>query len=132
MQTESLDTNILLRFILNDIPKQREIAIRLLSKPDKKYHVADLAITEIAYVLEILHRRPRQFVTASIKQILTQSNINCNKALFSQALPIYESRPSLSFNDCCLATYATLNRTEPLWTFDKKFATQSPTAKLAK
>jgi predicted nucleic-acid-binding protein len=131
MQNESLDTNILLRFILNDIPKQREIAIKLLSKPDQKYNVTDLAITEVAYVLEVSHKRTRQFVVASIQQILTQLNICCNRALFYHALPLYESHPSLSFNDCCLAAYAAIDQTTPLWTFDRKFAAQSSITKLA-
>jgi len=131
MQIESLDTNILLRFILNDAPKQREIAIKLLSKPNTKYNVADLAISEVVYVLETSQKHTRQFVAASIRQILAQPNIRCNKVLFYQVLPIYESHPSLSFNDCCLATYAAIDRAEPLWTFDRKFANQSPTAKLA-
>ena len=126
---ETLDTNILLRFILNDIPEQRAKVIKLLSKPDTRYHVADLAISEMSYVLETQLKHPRILIVREVQQILSESNINCNRALFSEVLPFYLSHPKLSFADCCLSIYAALNQAEPLWTFDKKLALQSPTAK---
>jgi predicted nucleic acid-binding protein len=131
MQIESLDTNILIRLILNDIPEQRKIALKLLEKPNTRYNVADLALHEVAYVINGETKGDRKEVSKAIRLILALPNVNCNRVLFSVALPIYESHPSLSFNDCCLATYAAIDQAEPLWTFDKKLATQSPTAKLA-
>jgi predicted nucleic-acid-binding protein len=50
--------------------------------------------------------------------------------LFEKALLLYLSRPALSFEDCCLSTYATLNEAEPLWTFDKKLASQAANTRL--
>lgn len=131
MQTESLDTNILLRFVLCDIEKQRKAAVKLLAAEDTKYNVADIAISEMVYVLDGITGGNRKEISDAVKLVLAQPNILCNRTLFTEALPFYETHPALSFNDCCLAAYAAIDQSEPLWTFDRKLATQSPTAKLA-
>jgi predicted nucleic-acid-binding protein len=128
---ESLDTNILLRLILKDIPAQYDTAIKLLNRKEARFDVADLAITETVYVLETAHKATRPEVSEAITAITTLPNLNCNRALFSEVLPFYLTHPKLSFTDCCLAEYARQNQSEPLWTFDKKLALQSGTAKIA-
>jgi Predicted nucleic-acid-binding protein, contains PIN domain len=130
MKNESLDTNLLLRLLTNDNPAQRKKVVKLLSCPNVTYHVADLAISETVYVLSTATACTRQEIASLIQQILNQPNINCNRALFFDAMQLYLFHPKLSFNDCCLAIYAKLNQAEPLWTFDKKLAIQAENAKL--
>lgn len=127
MKPASIDTNILLRWLLEDIPEQAEIASRLIAA-NCTYLVSDMAIHEFAYVCEKAIQLPRSDVAAFIENILYQSNLDCNRALFSGVLPIYTSRPALSFVDCCLVVMAELNGATPLYTFDKKLANQLPTA----
>jgi predicted nucleic-acid-binding protein len=126
---ESLDTNILLRLLLGDVPAQQAQAIKLLKPENVRFDVSDLAITEMVYVLETTHSAGRTEVVASVSFVLNLQNVNCNRKLFNSVLPAYLSHPKLSFVDCCLAEYARLNQAEPLWTFDKKLAVQSGTAK---
>ena len=130
MQTESLDTNLLLRLCMGDIPAQQQKVFHLLNSPNKTFYVADLAISEMVYVLETGEKYSRNKIAEYIKALLVRKNINCNRPLFRSVLPFYETHPKISFNDCCLAAYAALNQSEPLWTFDRKFAVQSGTAKL--
>jgi predicted nucleic-acid-binding protein len=130
MQNESIDTNLLVRFVTNDVPKLRIKVVKLLAKPNTTYHVADLAILEMVYVLSIQTHSTRNEITHAINLITSQKNIKCNRALFNEALPLYANHPALNFNDCCLAVYAKLNQSEPLWTFDKKLAVQTAAAKL--
>lgn len=57
---------------------------------------------------------------------MAQANINCNRQLFEVALPLYQSHTSLSFVDCCLAGYAVLGDSTPLYAFDKALAKKLP------
>ena len=125
----SLDTNSLLRWALQDIPEQAEKVDVLLRKYDN-LHVADVAIIEMVSVLETLYKLPRKLVAEHIELVMSQSSINCNRALFAHALVPYRQYPSLSIVDCCLASYAELDQVEPLYTFDKSLAAKLPQVKL--
>ena len=127
---ESLDTNIILRLILNDVPKQCFMIQDMLMRQGVSYDIADLAITEAVYVLQNGYKLPREKIVDGVQRLLGFPGINYNRALFDRVFPMYLAFPKLSFNDCCLAVYATLNQAEPLWTFDQDLAKESGTAKL--
>lgn len=127
---ESLDTNIILRMVLRDVPKQCMAIVDMFMRYGHSYDVADLAITEAVYVLQKTYAR--KDVVDMLKAALTLPEIKYNSNLFDQVFPMYLEHPKLSFNDCCLAAYAALNEAEPLWTFDQALAKQSPTAKMLK
>jgi len=126
----SLDTNIILRLLLNDIPDQRVTAKHLLEKTDGIFEIADASIVEVVFVMSRYYELGRGDVSKGILDFITQPNINSNQILFKKALNLFVNRPALSFEDCCLSVYAEINQAEPLWTFDKKLAAQAPNAKL--
>lgn len=126
---ESLDTNTILRLMLDDVPKQRMKVVELLCRPYVAYHISDLAITEAVYVLQ-RYGKTREEIVGYLEGLMKRMNLNVNHALFDRVLPMYLQYPKLSFNDCCLAGYAALNEAEPLWTFDRDLAMQSGTAKM--
>lgn len=126
---ESLDTNIILRLALRDIPQQCLKIQDMLMRLGVIYDVADLAVTETVYVLQ--RNYARQEIVAMLQQTLSYPDFRYNKVLFDRVFPMYLENPKLSFNDCCLSVYAALNEAEPLWTFDKDLAKISPTAKMA-
>ena len=125
---ESLDTNVILRLVLRDVPEQCLKIQDLLMRMYIRYDVADLAITEAVYVLQKQYTRAE--IVEHLERVLDLPNINANFALWKRVFPAFLEHPQLSFNDCCLAAYAELNESEPLWTFDKKLAVESGTAKL--
>ncbi len=126
----SLDANVLLRLLLNDIPDQHAAAEALMQKAPGQFKVADTAVIEVVFVLERHYAFSRSAVMDAIDGLMSLPRINCNHALFERALPLFTKRPRLSFEDCCLAAYAELSGAKPLWTFDRKLATQAPSAKL--
>lgn len=126
---ESLDTNIILRLALRDVPEQCEKIVDLFMRHGVSYDVADLAITEAVYVLQ--RDNTRQEIVEMLSRVLELPDLIYNRNLFERVFPMYLACPKLSFNDCCLAGYAALNQAEPLWTFDKVLAKESGTAKLA-
>lgn len=126
----SLDTNILLRLLLNDISEQHLAAKGLINQANGQFAVADTAIIELVFVLDRYYGFSRLQVTEAVDGLMGLKEINCNRALFENALPIFNKYTGLSFEDCCLSVYAQLNEAEPLWTFDKKLANQAPNAEL--
>ena len=120
----SLDTNLLLRLVLNDIPEQATLVKKLLAKR-ARFEVADLAITEMAFVLERVYKMERRMVVEFLSVIIRHPQFICNKNLFERILPLYLSEPTLSINDCALLEYARLNKAVPLYTFDKKLVAKS-------
>lgn len=126
--TESLDTNLILRLALQDIPEQCLRVQELLMRQNVVYNIADLVVTEAVYVLQ--KDKTRREVVGMLQFILSLPRIRANFNLFERVFPMYLEYPKLSFNDCCLAVYAELNGAEPLWTLDKKLAHQVPNAKL--
>lgn len=107
-------------------------AVRKLLESGSVHHISDLAISEVAYVLECHYGHTHQEVAALIGLFLKNYDevLNYNRELFELVFPYYEEHPALSFNDCCLAFYAELGHAEPLFTFDQKLARQHPSAKM--
>ena len=125
----SIDTNVLLRMVLGDVQSQVDSIRRLVQQHDM-LAISDLAITEMVYVLEKSQKVSRKLVNEFIYSLLSNQHLNINRPLFQRVLPLYEKYPSESFNDCCLAVYAKLNKQTPLYTFDKKFARDVPHVEL--
>jgi predicted nucleic-acid-binding protein len=120
----SFDTNLLLRLVLNYVPEQATSVKRILSGGGK-YAVADVALTEMVFVLERLYKMERQMITQFLLVILRHPQFVCNRSLFEKVLPLYLSEPALSIVDCTLLEYARLNKTTPLYSFDKKLVKMS-------
>jgi len=125
MEAQSLDANVLLRLVVADIPAQSEAAIKLVEQ-SKLLHVADTAVIEVVFALERYYEMDRSTISQVIGALLTHPKLRLNKALFTEAMPLFVSHSKLSMEDCCLATYAKLNKALPLWTFDRKLARQCP------
>lgn len=125
--TKSIDTNIILRLILGDVPAQRVKAIELLNRQDIKYRVSGLAITEVVFVMQKLGYA-RQEIANELQRLLSLDNLKYNEALFNKVFQLYLAHPALSFNDCYLAVAAEFDDATPLITFDRKLARQLPQA----
>ena len=127
---ERIDTNILVRLIVNDEPKQVKRAKKLFSHKDKLCVFEDAAMMEVVYVLSgKLYQQKREQIASNIKDIMRIENLVCNKGLIEDSLNLYVSHPKLSFVDCYLAAITKTTQETPLWTFDHKLASQCTVAK---
>jgi predicted nucleic-acid-binding protein len=126
----SLDANVLLRLLLNDVPEQHVKALRLFKERDGRFALADVAVIEVVFVLCRAYGFTRGQAAEAIGGVIRLSGVNLNRALFRKALLVFVKHPALSFEDCCLSVYAELNDAEPLWTFDKKLVNQTASARL--
>ena len=128
---ERIDTNVILRLILNDNPNQVKKVKKLFANKNKLYIFEDAAMMEVVFVLSSqTYQFVREQIARNIKNIMRIENLVCNKGLIETALDIYVKHPKLSFVDCYLAATADLSDERPLWTFDQKLANQCPVARL--
>lgn len=125
---KSLDTNIVLRFLLGDMPEQSAVARQMISdaKPNS-FAIADAVFFETAWIISgPAFGVDRKTLGALLIQLTDIPQINCNRSLIKKAVPLYVAHPSLSFVDVCLAVYAELNGQLPLLTYDQKLARKLP------
>ena len=128
LRFESLDTNIILRILLGDNAQQKRLASQLILNNDAIFYIDDYVIGEIVHVLEREHYI-RSEISDLINSLLINKIFDYDRNLFDEVFHKYLTHGSMSFNDCYIATKVARHQAEPLWTFDHKFATQSPTAK---
>ena len=130
-KTGHIDTNIMVRLITKDNPKQLQKAINLLSHEDNLYVFEDAAMMEVVFVLSgKVYQYGREKIAEKIKKIMLIPNLVCNKGLIEDSLNLYVKHSKLSFVDCYLTAVTAISQETPLWTLDKKLAAQSPIAKL--
>lgn len=124
----SIDTNIILRFLLNDIPSQTIRAQKLITK--EPVYISDVILTEAVFVLERTLNYDRSFIAGMFRAFLGLSGVMHNDHLVPDVLDMYERRKALSFVDCYAAVEAAAFGTT-LYTFDKKLLSQGGSHVLA-
>jgi len=125
----SLDTNCLLRWLLNDIPDQADMVSRVLAQQGR-CDVADVALVEVAFVLEKRLGLSRATVSASLDLLVADPRFVFDKRLWSGVLADYLDHPKLSLVDIYLAGRARADVGGDLLTFDRLLASQSSGVRL--
>jgi predicted nucleic acid-binding protein len=127
--TASVDTNVLLRLLLSDLPEQHAAAVSLLSDPAVAVRIADAALIEAAFALEKYYGLPRADIDELLRGVLDLPTVEGSHEVFRAALRHWSAHHKLSLTDCHLAETAIADGALPLWTFDKKLARQHGAAR---
>jgi len=123
MTLTSLDSNVVLRLVLNDIPEQATRAAQFVSRSN--CYVTDVVVAECVFVLEKVYRLDRNLVKDFMTTLFELTTVSFTEAVIEKTFDLYVTRPTLSFVDCYSIVEATseMNR---VVTFDqailKKFA----------
>ncbi|MBC7608527.1 MAG: type II toxin-antitoxin system VapC family toxin [Polaromonas sp.] len=119
----ALDTNILVRLIVGDDPRQARAAEELVAS--EPCTVALSVLMECEWVLRAAYRLDAALIAESIRSLLTLDNIDAlDAALTQQVLQGYEG--GLDFAD---ALHAVQRREgESFATFDRQFVKRAPKA----
>ncbi|MCL2787376.1 MAG: PIN domain-containing protein [Micrococcales bacterium] len=123
------DTNVVLRWMLDDVPDLTEAADRVLTQIPRCV-VPDVALVEAVYVLERVMRLPRSTVAQLAEALLAEANVDADRETWADALAAYHSHPKLSMANTFLAAQSRRSGRVPLYTFDQKLANQLPVAEL--
>ncbi len=113
----SLDTNVVLRYLLNDIPEQSLKAKKIIT--GSAAYVTDVVAVEIIFVLERVISMERPDIVTLVKTFLSLPNLIYNDYFLDQTIDLYGAKPSLSIVDCYAATEAKVYGNS-LVTFDKE------------
>jgi len=110
-----LDTNYILRYLLNDDEKMASIAEEVILH--KEVHISNEVWAEVVYVLEGVYELEKEEISDVLLSLLKCKNINViDKYTLSKALELFALK-KLDFVDCLLCAYASMDK---VLTFDKK------------
>ena len=121
----ALDTNLLVRLLTNDDPRQAarvEAWLRNNATPQAPAWVDHIVLCELAWVLERSYAYVRDDVHGALAALLTHDQLKVESpALVRQALMMYAVGPA-DFSDYLLASRAQAAGYFPVLSLDKKAA----------
>ena len=114
-----LDTNVIIRFLTNDSPREADKVEKLLKEAKtNSLEIPDIVIAEILYVLLSFYQIDKSEAIEKIAQLIEFEKIKINKKIIKKALEIYKNYP-LSFVDAYLCSLVANNKNSFIYTFDK-------------
>ena len=121
----ALDTNLLVRLLTNDDPRQAakvEAWLKGNATPKTPAYVDHVVLCELGWVLERSYGYDRAEVHAALAALLEQDHLKVESpGLVRQALMLYADGPA-DFSDYLLAVRAQAAGYSPVLTLDKKAA----------
>jgi predicted nucleic-acid-binding protein len=113
----AVDTNVLVRLITRDDPRQAKVAESFVSRGA---WVSHLVLAEAVWVLSSVYRLDAPGVATAIDMLLSHKNLSLQESeVVESALARYRERPSIGFSDCLVLETARKAGHTPIGTFDK-------------
>ena len=114
-----LDANVVLRYLLNDEPKQSPDAVELIEHaPEGSLYLSAIVLAEVTWTLKSHFAVPRAEISASIQRVIGRLSIAAD-ATTLDAVARYAT-VNADFVDCALASAGQASGL-PVATFDKDF-----------
>ena len=122
---KGLDTNVLVRYIVQDDPEQSKLATQFIEHectPESPAFINSVVICELVWVLESAYEYPRQDISKVIEQILRTREFHIHEPeLLWQSLWGYKHKGA-DFADHFIASINVHHGCKFTATFDKKAA----------
>lgn len=118
MTKNLLDTNLIIRFLVNDDPQKSAKVEGLLNNPRNHNLLPDMVIAEIIWVLSSYYELPKSEILEKIRALITVRSVRYHKTLINQSLDLWE-RYNLSFIDCYLAALA-ISKDLTFYSYDQR------------
>ncbi|MGB6976609.1 MAG: type II toxin-antitoxin system VapC family toxin [Gammaproteobacteria bacterium] len=122
---KGIDTNVLVRYIVQDDPKQSQLASHFLEKEHAKeasIFINGIILCELVWVLETAYNYPKLDIAEVLEKILKTSHFFIYQPeILWKSLRNYRN-DSLDFADSYIAHLNAANECEYTATFDKKAA----------
>ena len=110
-----VDTNIIVRYLADDIPEQVNIAQQILE--NEEIFISNEVLAEVIYVMCGIYEFSRVEVSEALIELTEFNNIFFERKFFlKKALSLFKST-KLDFVDCLLCAYSEVDEIK---TFDKK------------
>jgi len=113
----AVDTNVLVRLITRDDPKQVAAAETFVANGA---WVSHLALAEATWVLAAVYDLGAPEIGKAVGMLLNHKNLTVQESeVVSAALEHFQKKPALGFSDCLLLEVARRAGHLPLGTFDR-------------
>ena len=120
MSKNIIDTNLVIRFLVNDDQQKVARVERLLKNKDQKNILLDTVIAEIIWVLNSYYDLDKKEIVIKMKALIHVESVECNAFLINRALTLWTDN-TISYIDAYLAAVAELGNM-PLYSYDKKLS----------
>lgn len=121
-----LDTNVVVRYLVQDDPKQSENANRIIEKAvadGETLLISQITLCEIVWVLERCYNISKKEIIDVLKQLLQTQQIRVgHENIAQQALRDFEIHSGVDFSDCLIGRQNASNDCSFTYTFDKNAA----------
>ncbi len=119
MSKNLIDTNLIIRFLVNDDPTKVLKVEKLLKDKNNKNVLLDTIIAEIIWVLTSYYSLNKSDIVEKVRALIHVETIECNAFIISRALSLWEEN-NISYIDAYLASVAELGNMN-LYSYDQKF-----------
>jgi predicted nucleic acid-binding protein len=123
MAKNLIDTNLIIRFLVNDEPPKVSRVEELLKNKNDSNILLDTVVAEIIWVLHSYYSLDKKEIIEKIGALIHVDSIESNAFLINRALTIWEEN-TISYIDSYLLAVAELGDMT-LYTYDKKLRTVS-------
>ncbi|HJQ39243.1 MAG TPA: type II toxin-antitoxin system VapC family toxin [Thermoanaerobaculia bacterium] len=124
----AVDTNILVRLITRDDPRQLALAEAFVAKGA---WVSTVVLTETSWVLGSVYDLEHPEIATVIEMLLGHESLALqDEEVVAAALEHYRKAPALGFTDCLVLEIARKAGHTPLGTFDKRLGRIDGAARL--
>ena len=114
----AIDTNVLVRLLVRDDPRQLDAAERFITK---SAWVSHLVLVETLWVLDAVYKRSSEQIAAAVERLLAHAELTLQDAdVVAAALGQFRAKPTLGFSDCLVLEVARKSGHLPLGTFDRQ------------
>jgi predicted nucleic-acid-binding protein len=116
----AVDTNVLVRLVTGDDPKQAAVAEKFVSAGA---WISHLVLAETIWVLATVYNRDPPALAQTVDFLLKHRDLTIQDAeVVVEALVHYRNRPALGFSDCLVLEIARKAGHIPMGTFDRTLA----------
>lgn len=121
----ALDTNVLIRFLVQDHAAQSTAARKLIRKCVNEGQTLFVPVTvslELEWVLRSNFNFEKQAVVQTLSDLLSSTELSFESESALELALLQYAETSADYSDCLHAALATAANSGPLWTFDKAAA----------
>jgi predicted nucleic-acid-binding protein len=114
----AIDTNVLVRLLVRDDPRQLDVAEKFIVKGAWVSHVV---LVETLWVLDAVYERSAAQIGAAVERLLAHADLTLQDAdVVAAALGQFRAKPTRGFSDCLVLEVARKAGHLPLGTFDRQ------------
>jgi predicted nucleic-acid-binding protein len=114
----AIDTNVLVRLLVRDDPRQLDAAENFIAKGAWVSHVV---LVETLWVLDAVYERSAEQMVTAVERLLAHAELTLQDAdVVTAALGQFRAKPTLGFSHCLVLEVARKSGHLPLGTFDRQ------------